>query len=171
MDKNISDGDRERIMGILPIDADILPPSDDRVFKLILTSPEGKLALMDLITATIKRSVVNVVIRNNEIPPSDTDEKAERLDLNCTIDDGSQVDMEMEASYIEELGDNHENLKGKGVYYVCDLHSSQSSKGKRYDELARTYQITFCSYTVFPGTSDYVNSFSMRHDTIQPTSC
>jgi hypothetical protein len=26
-------------MGLLPMDADILPPSDDRVFKLILTSP------------------------------------------------------------------------------------------------------------------------------------
>ena len=24
-------------MGLLPMDADILPPSDDRVFKLILT--------------------------------------------------------------------------------------------------------------------------------------
>ena len=27
-------------MGLLPMEADILPPSDDRVFKLILTSPE-----------------------------------------------------------------------------------------------------------------------------------
>lgn len=29
-------------MGLLPMGADILPPSDDRVFKLILTSPEAK---------------------------------------------------------------------------------------------------------------------------------
>jgi hypothetical protein len=33
---------------------------------------------------------------------------------------------------------------------VCDLHASQPSKGvRRYDRLARTYQVTFCSYTVF----------------------
>jgi predicted transposase/invertase (TIGR01784 family) len=41
----------------------------------------------------------------------------------------------------------------------------QRSKGEmRYDKLARTYQVTFCSYTVFPGREDYVNGYSMRHD-------
>jgi predicted transposase/invertase (TIGR01784 family) len=146
------------------MDVDILPASEDRIFKLILTAPEGKPVLMDLIAAIIGRPVVDVVVRNNELPLGDTDEKAERLDVNCRIDDGSQVDLEMQASYVEEVGGAHENLKGKGIYYMCDLHSSQSSKGKRYDELSQTYQVTFCSYTVFPEMLEYVNSFSMRHD-------
>ena len=56
-------------------------------------------------------------------------------------------------------------MKGKSIYYLCDLHSSQPSKGlRRYDKLAQTYQVTFCSYTVFPERTAYVNSFSMRHD-------
>ncbi len=153
-------------MGLLPIGADILPPSDDRVFKLILTSQDAKPVLMDLVSTIIGQPVVSVAVRNNEIPVGDTEEKAERLDVNCVIDDGSQVDLEMQASRIEEdVGGAHNNLKGKSVYYLCDLHSSQSSKGvKRYDKLARTYQVTFCSYTVFPDRERYVNSFSMRHD-------
>ena len=153
-------------MGLLPMEADILPPSDDRVFKLILTSPEAKPALMDLISAIIGRSVADVVIRNNELPVEDTQEKAERLDVNCKTDDGSQVDLEMQASRIQEDQDTkHKNLKGKSIYYLCDLHSSQPSKGvRRYDMLAQTYQVTFCSYTVFPNRKGYVNSFSMRHD-------
>ena len=153
-------------MGLLPMEADILPPSDDRVFKLILTSPEAKPVLIDLISSIIKRPVVDVVVRNNEIPPEDTQEKAERLDVNCYIDDNSQVDLEMQASRIEEDSDGqHRNLKGKSVYYLCDLHSSQPAKGiRRYDTLARTYQVTFCSYTVFPERKSYLNSFSLRHD-------
>ena len=105
-------------------------------------------------------------VRNNDIPPNDTQEKAERLDVNCKIDDGSQIDLEMQASRIEEEADGrHQNLKGKSIYYLCDLHSSQPSKGiRRYDKLVRTYQVTFCSYTVFPQREDYLNSFSMRHD-------
>ena len=148
------------------MEADILPPSDDRVFKLILTSPEAKPVLIDLISSIIKRPVVDVVVRNNEIPPEDTQEKAERLDVNCYIDDNSQVDLEMQASRIEEDSDGqHRNLKGKSVYYLCDLHSSQPAKGiRRYDTLARTYQVTFCSYTVFPERKSYLNSFSLRHD-------
>lgn len=153
-------------MGLLPIDLDILPPSDDRVFKLILTSPDSKPVLMDLISAVIGRPVVDVEIRGNEIAPGDTEEKAERLDVNCKIDDGTQIDLEMQASHIQEESDEeHQNLKGKGIYYLCDLHSSQPSKGvRRYDKLSRTYQVTFCSYTVFPRRKAYVNSFSLRHD-------
>lgn len=153
-------------MGFLPMEADILPPSDDRVFKLILTSREAKPVLIDLVSSILNRSVVDVEVRNNEIPPSDTEEKAERLDVNCRVDDGTQVDLEMQASRIQEdLEGNHQNLMGKSVYYLCDLHASQPSKGmRRYDRLASTYQVTFCSYTVFPSRSEYVNSFSLRHD-------
>ena len=153
-------------MGLLPMEFDILPPSDDRIFKKLLTSPEAKPVLMDLISSVIGRPVVDVVVRNSELPIDDTEEKAERLDVNCEIDDGSLVDLEMQASRIQEDSDReHRNLKGKSVYYLCDLHSSQPSKGlRRYDKLAKTYQVTFCSYTVFHGRKEYANSFSMRHD-------
>ena len=154
-------------MGLLPMGADILPPSDDRVFKLILTSPEAKQGLMNLISSIIGRTVVDVILLPNELAPGDTEEKAERFDVNCKIDDGSQVNLEMQASHmIEDLDGQHKNLKGKSIYYLTDLHSSEPAKGlRRYDRLAQSYQITFCSYTVFPDTPDYVNSFSLRHDT------
>jgi len=153
-------------VGLLPMDFDILPPSDDRVFKLILTSSDSKPVLMDLIAAIIGQSVKDVVVRNNELPPEDTEEKAERFDVNCVLDDGSQVDLEMQASRIQEDTDgSYRNLKGKSIYYLCDLHSSQSAKGlRRYDRLARTYQVTFCSYTVFPERAEYLNTYSFRHD-------
>ena len=154
-------------MGLLPMGADILPPSDDRVFKLLLTSPDAKPGLINLISSIIGRTVVDVVLHPNELAPGYTEEKAERFDVNCKIDDGSQVNLEMQASYmVEDLGGQHLNLKGKSIYYLTDLHSSQPAKGlRRYDRLARSYQITFCSYTIFPNTQDYVNSFSLRHDT------
>ena len=153
-------------MGLLPHDIDILPASDDRVFKLLLTSPEAKPGLIKLIASVIKRNVLDVTVHSNELPVTDTKEKAERFDVNCKIDDGSQINLEMQASRMkEDIGGEHRNLKGKSIYYLCDLHSSQPSKGeKRYDRLARTYQVTFCSYTIFPKRDEYVNSYSVRHD-------
>ena len=160
-------------MGLLPMDADILPPSDDRVFKLLLTAPEAKPGLIKLISAIIGRDVVDVALYPNELPLGDTEEKAERFDVNCKLSDGSQVNIEMHARRIQEdIGGQHKNLKGKSVYYLTDLHSSQPAKGvRRYDRLARTYQITFCSYTVFPDQPEYVNSFSLRHDTTGELLC
>ena len=128
-------------MGLLPMDADILPPSDDRVFKLILTDPKAKPGLIKLLSAIIDYNVVDVVLHPNELPLGNVEEKAERFDVNCKIDDGSQVNLEMQASRLQEdAGGQHKNLKGKSVYYLTDLHSSQPSKGlQRYDRLSRTY--------------------------------
>jgi predicted transposase/invertase (TIGR01784 family) len=153
-------------MGLLPKDADILPATDDRIFKTVLTSPEAKPFLMKLIAGLIGRGLVDVTVHGNEIGISDPQEKMERFDVNCKTDDGSQINMEMQASRMEEdAGGEHKNLKARSIYFLCDLHASQPGKGeRRYDKLARTYQVTFCSYTVFPHRKDYLNSFSMRHD-------
>ena len=127
-------------MGLLPMDADILPPSDGRVYKLILTKEEAKPALMDLLSEIIVRKVVDVMVRNSELPSQDTQEKEEQLDVNCQIDDSAQIDMEIQAHRIkEDTDDDPKNLKGKGILYLGDLHSSQPAKGqKRYDRLAQT---------------------------------
>ncbi|MBR1497872.1 MAG: hypothetical protein IJ617_09620 [Oscillospiraceae bacterium] len=58
-------------MGLLLRNMEILPPSDDRIFKLILTLPDAKPVLIDLISAVIHRDVINVEVRNNELPPED----------------------------------------------------------------------------------------------------
>ncbi len=89
-------------MGLLPMNADILPPFDDRVFKLILTDLEAKTGLINLISGIIGHSVVDVAVHANELPPGDTEEKAERFDVNCKIDDGSQINLEMQASRMKE---------------------------------------------------------------------
>lgn len=153
-------------MGLLPMGVDILPPSDDRIFKLILTKEESKPVLMDLISAIIGRKVMDVVVRNNELPSQDTQEKEERLDVNCRIEDGTQIDVEMQANRTEEdAAADPKNLKGKGVFYLCDLHSSQPAKGvRRYDQLAQTWQVTFCMYPVFLQKNKFINSFSLRND-------
>ena len=143
----------------------LLPPSDDRVFKLLLTHGDAEPVLRDVVSAVIGRKVRKVIVRNNELPAGDVFEKQERLDVNCVTDDGEQIDLEMQASRIEETGDElHANLKRKSLYYLCDLHSSQGLKGKSYAQLARTWQVTFCTYTVFPGDRKFFRAGVMRDE-------
>jgi predicted transposase/invertase (TIGR01784 family) len=143
----------------------ILPPTDDRLFKLLMTAPDLRPGLADIIAGIIRQPVRDVEVRNNELPTDDVDDKQERLDVNCVTDDGRQVNLEMQASRIAELpGGNHENLKSKSVYYLCDLYSTQSVKGKHYNKLARSYQVTFCTYTVFPNREKFVNEFTLRNE-------
>ena len=150
---------------LLPPDADLLPPSYDSIFKTLLTHPDAKPALIGITSAIIQRKVKNAAVRNNELPAMDTEEKGERFDVNCVVDDGDQVDIEMHGSRIEEpfIGE-HISLINKSVYYLTDLHSSQKSKGIKYANLVRTFQATFCSYTVYPNHQDFITRASLRRE-------
>ena len=139
------------------------PPSNDRIFKLLLTHPDAEKVLIDVVSTVINRKVVAVQIRNIELPLMDINEKDERLDVNCTIDTGDQVDVEMHSCPQEEIGKEFINFVNKYIYYLTDLHSSQKSKGKKYYELVRTYQVTFCMKTVLPDWPNFVNKFSLRN--------
>jgi len=148
--------------GVVPV---ILPAYDDRIFKLLMTHGDAGPILKDVIAAIIGRKVKSVFVRNNEIPAEDILEKQERLDVNCVTDTGEQIDIEMQASRIEEKGDKrHTILKRKSLFYLCDLHSSQGMKGKSYAELARTWQVTFCAYPVYPRDNKYFRSATMREE-------
>ena len=152
-------------MGKLPMDLELLPAHEDYIFKTIMTHPDAKPALMDLVSAVIGRKVLDITVINNELPISGTEEKSERLDVNCIIDDGSQVNVEMQGSKIVEPLGGHMGFFNKSVYYLSDLHSSQKSKGVDYDRLVRTYQITFTKYTVLPGLKNYFTQCSLRTPT------
>jgi len=150
----------------LPADADILPPSDDHIFKTLLTHPDAKPILMSVISTAIDRKVTGVEVRNNELPAMSIDDKNERLDVNCIVDGGDQVDVEMQCSQVEEdTQDEHRSFINKSIYYLTDLHSSQKSKGVKYRDFVRTYQVTFCGYTVFPDLPDFVTCAALRRDT------
>jgi predicted transposase/invertase (TIGR01784 family) len=116
---------------------------------------------MDLISAVIGKTVKDVQIRNNELPIGYMEEKNERLDINCVIDDGSQVDVEMQGSRLEGLDGGHDNFINKTVYYLTALHSSQKSKSVKYVDLVRTYQITFSAHGVFKWR-EYTTEASLR---------
>ena len=147
----------------------ILSPTDDRLFKLLLTSPELRESLADIVAGVIRKPVHNLEVRNNELPTDDINDKQERFDVNCVTDNGQQVNLEMQASRMAELvGGNHENLKNRSIYFLCDLFSTQSIRGRDYNKLARTYQVTFCSYTVFPDRESFINEFTLRNEDGEP---
>ncbi|MCL2804857.1 MAG: Rpn family recombination-promoting nuclease/putative transposase, partial [Treponema sp.] len=95
---------------LLAEDAIILPPSDDRIFKVLLTHPDAKQVLMDIISAVIRKKVTNATIRNVELPVSNIDEKEQRFDVNCTIENGDQIDVEMHSTPVYETGMERKNF-------------------------------------------------------------
>jgi predicted transposase/invertase (TIGR01784 family) len=145
---------------------ELLPPSEDGVFKTLLTHPDAKPVLRDLIASILQMPVVEVEVKNIELPIADIGEKRERFDVNCRIDGVGQADVEMQTEPMpgDSAESGHESLKGRSIYYLCDLHASQEGRGLGYEELLRSYQITFCGYTVFPEREGFISRFSLRDE-------
>jgi predicted transposase/invertase (TIGR01784 family) len=142
----------------------ILPPVDDAVFKTLLTHPDAAAALKDIVISFTGLYVQSVKVSNVELPVSDIFEKQERFDVSCVTDSGEQVDVEMQAAVMSGDSGGHRNLKSRCIYYVCDLHSSQKGFGVRYSELVRTYQLTFCGFTVFEDRESPFTWFRFRNE-------
>jgi predicted transposase/invertase (TIGR01784 family) len=153
-------------MAIIPPDADILPPSDDRIFKTVLTHPHAERVLIDVVSAATGHNIVKAQVQNNELPVKDIKEKSQRFDVNCTVIDNNgkerQINVEMQGSLLYEIPDDNMNFKSKYAYYGMDLFTSQPSVGVDYADLMQTYQITFCNYTVFPDRQDFVHEVALR---------
>ncbi|MDR1622466.1 MAG: Rpn family recombination-promoting nuclease/putative transposase, partial [Synergistaceae bacterium] len=131
----------------------------------LLTHPDAKPCLRDIISSNIGLPIKEVALRNTELYIGNVMEKRERFDVNCEIDGGGQVEVEMQADPMkgDSLLQGHTNIKSRAIFNVCDLHSGQKGVSIPYKKLARTYQLTFCGYTVFEGRESCFNQFSFRN--------
>jgi predicted transposase/invertase (TIGR01784 family) len=146
----------------------LLPPTDDGVFKALMTHPDAAAVLPDLLSEFLSINVTSVDLRNVEPPISDALEKQERFDANCDFEDAEgkgQADVEMQAAPMER--DSFKNdfklIKSRGTLYLCDLHSSQAGRGMRYDNLRRSYSVFFCGFKMFAGDKP-VRHFKLRDE-------
>jgi len=148
-------------------DADLLPPTDDGIFKSLLTrdEPESRIVLMDIIGNIIGRKVLEVTVLNNEISTTDVTQLQERLDVNCKLDNEDYVNIEMQATKMKGLQDTKmKALINRVSYYACDLYSSQGIKGKGYEKLNKAYQITLADFTVFEKRKQFISQFQFRNE-------
>ena len=145
---------------------ELLPPSEDGVFKTLMTHPDATPVLRDVVESFLRFPVVKVEVRNAELHISDINEKRERFDVSATVNDGTQFEIEMQSEAIsgDSAGTNHKIVKDRAIYHLCDLHSGQSGRNVRYDKLMRSYQMTFCGYRVFADREDYIRRFSFRDE-------
>ena len=84
-----------------------------------------------------------------------------RLDLQCKMEDGSRIDIEIQTC------PDGDNLRKRSLYYGSRMLSSMSNSGKRYFELPKVYQVMFTNFTLFKESQDYMQYFRMKSGDIE----
>jgi len=118
----------------------------DPVFKAVFTrdTEKSRLALSDLISSLIGRTITVETIVENEPPASYMGQKKIRYDISCISKDGEPVDVEMSFHPIDDE-------LNKLEYYASRLFVGQDIEGvdKFYSDLKETYQIVILAQKIF----------------------
>ncbi|GHU38737.1 hypothetical protein FACS1894105_12970 [Clostridia bacterium] len=140
------------------IPTELFNPREDPIFKLLLTRPDSKPILCDLLASILRVKVTNVEVRNSELPLGNIGEKNERFDVNCEVDGDKQINVEMQNERMigDNIDNNQQRLRNRIVFYISDLYSSQEGSGVKYENLKNSYQITLCG---FPMVADSPSKF------------
>ena len=126
----------------------LLNLKNDVVFKSFFSKDcvDSDYCRKKMLSAVIGKMVTDTKVLNPEILPTRMDGKFPRLDIHCKLDDGSEVEVEMQNSMYQD-----DQVK-RSIYYTAALTHNALSRGDDYAFLPHVYQIQFVDFNIVDDT-------------------
>ena len=124
-----------------------LDPKLDVIFKILLSKPSNQALLASLIAAVLRPPVpiASVTVLNPELPKDLADDKGALLDVLVLLDDGRQVDVEMQSC-------SRPGLRQRALFYWARMYASQIGRGQSHAELESCVSIFVLDFEELRGT-------------------
>ena len=141
----------------------LLDLKSDVVFKSFFSkeTPEGVYCRTKMISAVIGKTVKTATVLNPDILPDFIQGKFPRLDIHCVLDDGSEIDVEMQGTK------QHDDQIKRSIYYGSVLAKNAVKTGVLYSQMPKVYQIMFMDCSVIEdekGKERFHHSYTFRDD-------
>lgn len=135
----------------------LLNPRIDANFKAIFTqnTNESRNALRSFLSAAIGRKVVSVTVVENESARQFDTQRGARYDINCSFDDGTLAQIEMQCHAEREL------YGRRAEYYAARLVSSALNEGEDWERIPRAYQISVLDCEFDREHADFFHHYTM----------
>jgi predicted transposase/invertase (TIGR01784 family) len=116
----------------------------DQVFKAVFAKdkdPKSRKALSGLLSAITGQALTVMTLSQNEPATGFFGEKQIRYDINCELANGTRCNVEITVHpfYCEKL---------RIEYYTAKTHIGQPTKGKKFSDIVRTYQISIINKSI-----------------------
>jgi predicted transposase/invertase (TIGR01784 family) len=126
----------------------------DNVFKAVFANdvnPKSRAALSGLLSAITGNALTVVALSQNEPTTSFLGEKQIRCDINCELEDGTRCNAEVTVHplYCEKI---------RIEYYTTKTHVGQLTKGKKFNDIVRTYQVSIINKSIL-ADDEYLHIF------------
>ena len=157
-DENIREQARQAVA-----EGRLLDLKNDVVFKSYFSkeTPAGIYCRTKMLGSIIGQRVETATVLNPDILPDFVLGKFPRLDIHCILDDGSEVDVEMQGTK------QHDDQIKRSIYYGAVLAKNAVKTGVLYSQMPKVYQIMFMDCTVIKeekGKERFHHSYKFRDD-------
>ena len=126
-------------------DQGTLDPTLDIVFKMLFGHPDNRALLVSFLTAVLRpSSPIRAVRVESEPSKPAVDDKEIALDLHVELEDGQQVNVEMQT-------EPRPARRERALYYWARMHAGQLSRGEGYEELSRSVVVLILGFRELKG--------------------
>ena len=130
----------------LEISNGLLPITSDYVFKRVFAYEGNEDVLKDLLEAILKIDIKSLKVRNPEILGQTKESKKIILDIKVKLEDGTKVDVEMQAK-------NEGNIEERGTTYIGELIAEELNSGEVYRNLNKVIFIGILNFNYYKRNS------------------
>jgi len=117
-----------------------LDPKLDVVFKMLFGRPQNRELLVSLLEAVLDLpTAIRSVQVESDLGKEAVDDKGIALDVRVELEDGQQVDVEMQSQ-------PRLSRRERGLYYWARMYGGQLRRGEGYDELCRCVVIQILDF-------------------------
>ena len=135
---------------------ELLPLTDDYIFKRVFAYKGNESVLKDFLEALLKIEIKGIKITNPEIIPYEKGEKRGLLDIKAEINDGTMIDVELQMK-------NEKNTEERATEYMGKMISEQLQVGDSYQKLKKSIVIFITNYN-FLNRNSYHSVGRMKFD-------
>ena len=135
-----------------------LTPKNDIIFKKIFGSKGNEAILKDFLTSIIEEPIKEIEVeKDSKLEKEELNDKVGILDIKAKLDNGMQVNVEMQVV-------NQQNMEKRTLFYWGKLYTGSIHEGESFYRLKKTITINLLDFNYFD-TKEYHTKWHIVEDT------
>ena len=135
-----------------------LTPKNDIIFKKIFGTEGNEVILKDFLSSIIEEPIKEIEVEKDmKLEKEDLNDKVGILDIKAKLDNGVQVNVEMQVV-------NQQNMEKRTLFYWGKLYTRSIHEGESFYELKKTITINLLDFNYFD-TKEYHTKWHIVEDT------
>jgi len=135
-----------------------LTPKNDIIFKKIFGSKGNEVILKDFLTSIIEEPIKEIEVeKDSKLEKEELNDKVGILDIKAKLDNGTQVNIEMQVV-------NQQNMEKRTLFYWGKLYTGSIHEGDPFYGLKKTITINLLDFNYFD-TKEYHTKWHIVEDT------